>query len=126
MHGGKGCIYFCRHSFWHEINTPNILFVLVAFDKNGIQIVVNIFFEFLEIYFFNTSEMIMDELKMENRRKVIVYAPEWAKDTQRFFYGSLLSFQFGIFFSSVFSSVSIARTKERASSISGSCLESGS
>ena len=49
----------------YEVNAPDVLVIFIAFKEDRVQIVVNIFLEFLIILFLDTSEMKMDILQMK-------------------------------------------------------------
>ena len=51
---------------WYKIYTIVILFIFAAFDKNSIQGIVDIFFKFLEVLFFNASKAVMNVLEFQN------------------------------------------------------------
>ena len=51
----------------YEVNAPDVLVIFIAFKEDRVQIVVNIFLEFLIILFLDTSEMKMDILQMKYR-----------------------------------------------------------
>ena len=46
-----------RFMLRYEVNAPDVLVIFIAFKEDRVQIVVNIFLEFLIILFFDTSEM---------------------------------------------------------------------
>lgn len=50
----------------YKINTVDIHFIFSALDKQSVQVIVDIFFEFLKILFFNTSETIVNILEIQN------------------------------------------------------------
>ena len=54
-----------RFMLRYEVNAPDVLVIFVAFKEDRVQIVVNIFLEFLIILFLDTSEMKMDILQMK-------------------------------------------------------------
>ena len=41
----------------YEVNAPDVLVIFIAFKEDRVQIVVNIFLEFLIILFLDTSEI---------------------------------------------------------------------
>ena len=46
----------------YKVNAPDVLVIFIAFKEDRVQIVVNIFLEFLIVLFLDTSEMKMDIL----------------------------------------------------------------
>ena len=74
-----------RIMFRYEVNAPDVLVIFIAFKEDRVQIVVNIFLEFLIILFLDTSEMKMNIFQMQDRGNIIIDISEWTYDTQRFF-----------------------------------------
>ena len=66
----------------HKVDAPDILIVFIAFEEDGVQIVVNIFLEFLIILFLDTSEMKMDILQMKYGGNIIINISEGTYDPQ--------------------------------------------
>ena len=85
MHGSVSGIDLTSLMLRHKVDAPDILIVFIAFEEDGVQIVVNIFLEFLIILFFDTSEMKMNIFQMQDRGNIIIDISEWTYDTQRFF-----------------------------------------
>ena len=54
-----------RFMLRYEVDAPDVLVIFIAFKEDRVQIVVNIFLEFLIILFLDTSEMKMDILQMK-------------------------------------------------------------
>ena len=65
MHGRVGGVNFVRFVLRYKVNAPDILIIFITFKEDGVQVVVNIFLEFLIILLFDTSEMKMDILQMK-------------------------------------------------------------
>ena len=65
MHRRVGGIDFVRFMLRYEVNAPDVLVIFIAFKEDRVQIVVNIFLEFLIILLLDTSEMKMDILQMK-------------------------------------------------------------
>jgi len=85
VHRRVGGINFVRIMFRYEVNAPDVLVIFIAFKEDRVQIVVNIFLEFLIILFLDTSEMKMNIFQMQDRGNIIIDISEWTYDTQRFF-----------------------------------------
>ena len=85
MHRRVGGINFVRIMLRYEVNAPDVLVIFIAFKEDRVQIVVNIFLEFLIILFLDTSEMKMNIFQMQDRGNIIIDISEWTYDTQRFF-----------------------------------------
>ena len=66
----------------YEVNTPDVLVIFIAFKEDRVQIVVNIFLEFLIILFLDTSEMKMDILQMKYGGNIIINISEGTYDPQ--------------------------------------------
>lgn len=49
-----------------KINTPDILIIFITFDKNRIQIFINIFLKFLVVFLLNPSEAVMDKTEFQD------------------------------------------------------------
>ena len=56
MHSRICCMDSLCLMGWNKINSPDITLIFITFDKDSIQIVINISFEFLEIVFLNPSD----------------------------------------------------------------------
>ena len=66
----------------YEVDAPDVLVIFVAFKEDRVQIVVNIFLEFLIILFLDTSEMKMDILQMKYGGNIIINISEGTYDPQ--------------------------------------------
>ena len=66
----------------YEVNAPDVLVIFIAFKEDRVQIVVNIFLEFLIILFLDTSEMKMDILQMKYGGNIIINISEGTYDPQ--------------------------------------------
>ena len=74
----------------NEIDSVDILLVVAALDEDGIQIVVNIFFELLKILLLNTAETVMDVLESEDLRHIKIQVAEGADDLERIHHSGML------------------------------------
>ena len=92
VHGRVGGIDLAGLMLRYKIDSPDILVIFIAFQEDGVQVVVNVFLEFLIILFLNTSEMKMNILQMQNRRNIVINIPEWTYDPQGFFQGGTFLF----------------------------------
>ena len=66
----------------YEVDAPDVLVIFIAFKEDRVQIVVNIFLEFLIILFLDTSEMKMDILQMKYGGNIIINISEGTYDPQ--------------------------------------------
>lgn len=66
VHGRVYGMNFVCLMLRYKINTVDIHFIFSALDKQSVQVIVDIFFEFLKILFFNTSETIVNILEIQN------------------------------------------------------------
>ena len=90
MHGRINSVHFVGQMPGNEIDSVDILLVVAALDENGIQIVVNIFFELLKILLLNTAETVMDVLESEDLRHIKIQVAEWADDLERIHHSGML------------------------------------
>ena len=97
VHRRVGGINFVRIMLRYEVNAPDVLVIFIAFKEDRVQIVVNIFLEFLIILFLDTSEMKMDILQMKYGWNIIINISEGTYDPQWLFQRGTFFFQFGLF-----------------------------
>ena len=71
-----------RFMLRYEVDAPDVLVIFIAFKEDRVQIVVNIFLEFLIILFLDTSEMKMDILQMKYGGNIIINISEGTYDPQ--------------------------------------------
>ena len=98
MHGWIYGMYFVSLMLRYKINTVDIHFIFSALDKQSVQVIVDIFFEFLKILFFNTSETIVNILEIQNLWDIKVEIFERTDDLQRVQYFCMLGLKSGLFF----------------------------
>ena len=58
-----------QHRFWwpqqrDEVNTPHILVITGTFDKNGVQIIVNIFLKLFIVFMSTFPNRYLDEFEL--------------------------------------------------------------
>ena len=97
VHGSVGRIDLASLMLRHKVDAPDILVVFITFQEDGVQVVVNVFLEFLVILFLDTSEMKMNVFQVQNRGNIIIDISEWTYDPQGFFQGGTFLFQFSLF-----------------------------
>ena len=104
VHGRVNCMYFVSKMSGDKINPVYILLVLAAFNKDSVQVFIDVFLKFLKILFFNPSETVMNITEIQNFRYIIIQIPERADNLQgiyhfRMFGGQsvMLGGQFGGF-----------------------------
>lgn len=66
MHGRIDGFDFLCLMLRDKINTPDILIIFITFDKNRIQIFINIFLKFLVVFLLNPSEAVMDKTEFQD------------------------------------------------------------
>ena len=66
MHGRIDSFDLLCFMFRHEIYTPDILIIFVTFDKDRVQILINILLKFLIIFLLNSSETEVDKLEFQD------------------------------------------------------------
>ena len=71
-----------RFMLRYEVDAPDVLVIFIAFKEDRVQIVVNIFLEFLIILFLDTSEMKMNIFQMQDRGNIIIDISEGTYDPQ--------------------------------------------
>ena len=63
-----------------KVDPPYILIVRMASIEDRVQVFVNIFFEFLEVFFFYAAKPVMNKLKIQDCGKIKSQRTEGTQD----------------------------------------------